>query len=159
HLFVLVLDDNRRPQILLVTPRADAPVDDRTLADARLLVERLRHRLTLNQILETDAAFDFGEDRARVGFPLGDALATLDLAAVIDQEPGAVGNAMGRALAAVGIEHRNDHVADHRDVLSLGVLHHALVLDLDPAFEVRLNEGLLRNLRRPADVESPHREL
>src|ERR1019366_9727738 len=34
-----------------------------------------------------------------------------------------------------------------------------LVLDLDGAFEVRLDEGLLRDLRRAADVERAHGEL
>ena len=141
------------------SPRRGAPVDDHALGDAGRLVERLRHRLAFDQVLERDRALDLGQDRPGVGIPLGDALAALDLVAVVDQHPRAVLDAVHGALGAVGIEHRDHHVADHGDRLAVRVLHDVLVLDLDLAVEVRLDERLLGDLRRAADVERAHGEL
>ena len=131
HLAGLVLDDDRRPQVLLATGRTRAPVDDHTLGDTGRFVERFRHRLALDQVLKGDAAFDLGEDRPRVGIPLGDALAALDLVAFIDQHAGAVLDTVHSALGAVRIEHRHHHVADHGDGLAVRILHDVAVLDLD----------------------------
>ena len=115
ELAVLALDHHGRAQVLLVARGAGAPVDDHALGDAGRLVERLRHRQAVHHVLEGDGAFDFGEDRPRVGIPLGDALAALDLVAVLDAQPRAVGDAVMRALGAVGVEHRHHHVAHHCD--------------------------------------------
>src|SRR6266508_112213 len=156
HLVVLVLDHDRRTQ---VDAAAGAPVGDHALGDASRLVERLRHRLALDQVLEADRALDLGEDRPRVGVPLGDALTAPDLVAVVDQQPRTVLDAVHGPLGPVGIEHRDHHVADHRHVLPVGVLHDVLVLDLDLAVEVRLDERLLRDLGGAADVERAHGEL
>ena len=76
-LAVLALDHDRRTQV--GCPRLErAPVDDHALGDAGRLVERFRHRLAFDQVLEGDRAFGLGEDRPGVGIPLGDALAALD---------------------------------------------------------------------------------
>jgi len=48
------------------------------------------HRLAFDQILEADRALDLGEDRPRVGIPLGQALAARDLVALVDLEARAV---------------------------------------------------------------------
>src|SRR5215471_8590698 len=155
-LVVLVLDHDRRMQI---DPAAGAPVGHHALGDAGRFVERLRHRLALDQVLEGDRALDLGEDRPGIGIPLRDALAALDLVIVLDQQARAVLDAMHRALGPVGIEHGDDHIAGHGDRLPVGVLHHVLVLDLDRAVEVRLDDRLLRDLRRAADMERAHGEL
>src|SRR5262245_28568581 len=152
----LVLDHDRRPQI---DAAGGAPIGHHALGDAGRLVERLRHRLALDQVLEGDGALDLGEDRTGVGIPLRDALAALDLVALVDQDAGTVLDTVHRALGPVGIDHRHDHVADHRHRLAVGVLHHVLVLDLDGAVEVRLDERLLRDLGSAADVERAHGEL
>ena len=71
------------------------------------LVERLRHRLAFDQVLEADRAVDLGEDRTGVGIPLGDALAALDLVAVVDLQARAVLDAVRGALGAVRIDDRD----------------------------------------------------
>src|SRR5262249_6220349 len=83
-LAVLALDDERGAQVLLVAGGARAPVGHHALGDAGRLVDGLRHRLTLDQVLEADRALDLGEDRTGVRIPLGDALAARYLVAVID---------------------------------------------------------------------------
>ena len=159
HLVVLVLDHDRGMQVELVAARAGAPVGDHALGDVGQFVDHLRHRLAFHQVLEADRALDLRHDRTGVGIPLGHALAALDLAAVLDQEAGTVLDTVHGALGAVGIEHRDHHVAGHGDVLAVGVLHDVLVPDLDRAVEVRLDERLLRDLRSAADVERAHGEL
>src|SRR5262249_4578840 len=91
--------------------------------------------------------------------PLGNALATLDHVVVLDPHAGAVGHAVHGPLGAVGIEHRHHHVARHGDHLAVRVLQDVLVLDLDLAVEVRLDERLLGDLRRAANVEGAHGAL
>src|SRR5207244_3357929 len=75
-LAILALDDDRRTQIRSAARRA--PVDDDALGDTGGFVERLRDRLSLDQVLEPDGALDFGQNRPGVGIPFGDALAALD---------------------------------------------------------------------------------
>ena len=156
-LAVLALDDDRRTQIRPAPRRA--PVDDDALGDTGGFVERFRDRLPLDQILEPDRAFDFGQNRPGVRIPLGDALAALDHVAFVDMHARAVLNAVGRTLGAVGVGDRNHHVADHRDQMTFAVLGDRLVLDRHLAVEIRLDERLLVDLRRAADVERAHRQL
>ena len=66
---------------------------------------------------------------------------------------------MHGALGAVGIGDGNDQVAAHRDQVAVRILGDVAVLDLDGAFEVRLDERLLGDLRRAADMERAHGEL
>src|ERR1700704_4916775 len=56
---ILALDDDGRTQIRSAPRRA--PVNDDAFGDAGGFVERLRDRLTLDQILESDGALDFGK--------------------------------------------------------------------------------------------------
>src|ERR1700722_6825802 len=60
---VLVLDHQRRAQILLTAGRTRAPVDNHALGDARRLVESLGERLAFDHILVTHQTLDFSEDR------------------------------------------------------------------------------------------------
>src|SRR5438552_3260026 len=156
-LAILALDDDRRTQIRSAARRA--PVDDDALGDTGGFVERLRDRLSLDQVLEPDGALDFGQNRPGVGIPFGDALAALDHIAFVDPHPRAVLNAMGRPLGAVGIGHRYHHVTHHGNQMAFAVLGDRLVLDRHLAVEVRLDERLLVDLRRATDVEGPHRQL
>ena len=136
-LAALALDHDRRTQILLVTGRARAPVDDHALGDAGQLVELLRHRQAVDQVLELDVAFHLGQDRPGVGIPFGDTLAALDLVAVLDAHARAVRDAVMGTFGAVGVDHRHDHVAHHRDDVAFGVLGDVLALELELAVEVR----------------------
>ena len=120
-LAVLVLDHDRRTQVRRrggavrqsVTTRLAMPVNSSSVSDIDWPSTRSSKR---------DRALDLGEDRPGVRIPLGDALAALDLVAVVDQHARAVLDAMHGALGAVGIEHRDDHVAAHGDGLAVGVL-------------------------------------
>ncbi len=158
-LAVLALDHDRGPQILLSARRAGAPVDHDALGDAGRLVERLGHRLALDQVLERDRARDLGEDRPGVGIPLGDALAALDLVALVDLHARTVLDAVHGTLGAILIDDRDRDIARHGHKLAFRVARDILVLDLDRAFEVRLDERLLVDLRSTADVERAHGEL
>src|SRR6266851_5339795 len=154
---VLALDDDGRTQIRPAPRRA--PVDDDALGDTGGFVERLRDRLSLDQILEPDGALDFGQNRPGIGIPFGDTLAALDHVAFIDAHPRAVLNAVGRTLGTVGIGHRDHHVTHHRNQMAFAILRDRLVLDRHLAVEIRLDERLLVDLRRATDVERTHREL
>src|SRR5262245_44101833 len=158
-LAVLALDHQRRAQVLLAAGGARAPIDHHALGDAGRLVERFGHRLTFDQILEADRALHFGHDRPRIRIPLGDALAALDVVAGIDLESRAVRNAVYGSFGTVRIDHGHDQVAAHRDQVAVRISRHVQVLDLDRAFEIRLDERLLGDLRCAADVERPHGEL
>ena len=118
--------------------RRRPPVDDHALGDAGRLVGRLLHGDAVDQILEGDLALDFGEDRTGVGIPLGDALAALDLVAVVDEDARAVGDAVRGALLAGLVEDQHRHVAAHDHQLAVGVAHHVAVADLDLALEATL---------------------
>src|SRR5262249_57969132 len=89
-LAVLALDHEGGPEILLIARRAGAPVGDHALGDAGRLVDRFRHRLTLDQVLEPDGAFHLGENRPGIRIPLAHALATRDLVALVDPDARAV---------------------------------------------------------------------
>src|SRR6202011_3722962 len=155
-LAVLALDDDRRTQVG-AAPRA--PVGDHALGDAGRFVERLRYGLAFHQVLEADRALDLGHHRPGVGIPLGDALTALDPVALVDVQARAVLHAVHRALGAVLVDHHDRHVATHGDQLAVRVAHDVLVLDADRAVEVRLDQRLLGDLRRAADVERAHGEL
>src|SRR5262249_45551751 len=75
-LAVLALDDDGGTQILAAA--GSAPVGHHALGNAGRFIERLRHRLALDQILERHRALDFGQDRPRIRIPLGEPLAALD---------------------------------------------------------------------------------
>jgi hypothetical protein len=62
-----------------------APVDDLALGDAGRLVGGLRIGDAVDQVLELHLAVDFGQDRTGIGVPLGQALAALDLVALVDE--------------------------------------------------------------------------
>ena len=85
--------------------------------------------------------------------------AALDDVALVDVHARAVLDTVRRTLGAVGIDDRNHHVADHRDQVTFAVAGDRLVPDDDLAFEVRLDERLLVDLRRTADVEGAHGQL
>src|SRR5581483_10381645 len=157
HLAVLALDHDRRAQIGAAALRT--PVDDHALGDTGGLVQRLRDRLAFDQILEADRALDLRQHRTGERIPFGDAGAALDHGAVVDEHPRTVLDAVGRPLRAFGIDDRNHHVADRGDGVAVAVLDDRLVLDGDLALEVRLDERLLVDLRRTADVERAHGQL
>ena len=113
----------------------------------------------VDQILEHDLALDFGQHRAGVGIPLGDALAALHLVAVVDEQARTVGQAVRRALLAGLVEDQHRHVAAHHHVLAVRVAHHVAVADLDLAFIRGFEERAVDHLRRAAHVEGAHGEL
>src|SRR5262249_5239068 len=156
-LAVLALDDDGRPQVLAAP--GGAPVDHHALGDAGRLVERLRHRLTFDQVFEADGAVDLGEDRPGVRIPLGDALAALDLVDFLHAQPRAVLHAVHGTLGAVRVGDHDRHVAAHRTQLAVRVPASVHVLDLGRRVEVGRDEGLLGDLGRAADVERAHGEL
>src|SRR5947209_6467339 len=106
-LVVFVPDHDGRSQ---VHTAGGAPVGHDALGDAGRLVERLRHRLAFNQILEPDRTLNLGKDRPRIRIPFRDALAALDLFAVFDQQARTILDAVHRAFGAIRIEYGHDHV-------------------------------------------------
>ena len=95
-----------------------------------------------------------------IRIPFGDALAALDLVALVDLEARAVLHAMHRALGAVAIVDDDRDVARHRHQIAVRSCAPRLRLRIfTVAVEIRLDEGLVRELRRAADVEGAHRQL
>ena len=156
-LALLVLDHHRRPE--LRAARVGAPVDDDALGDAGRLVGRLDHRGAFHDVLVVDGAGGLGQQRAHVGIPLRQPLSAGDGVALLDEEAGAVGNAVRRALLAALIDDEELDVAAH-DHGPLGrVDGDRLVAERQRALEARFQERLVDHLRRPADVEGAHGEL
>src|ERR1700691_5115006 len=115
--------------------------------------------MTFDAILESDNSLHFSHDRPGVRIPLGDTLAALDVLAILDLETRAVLDAVYGAFGAIRIGHRNNEVAAHHDLIAVRIADDVLVLDPDSTLEVRLDERLLRDLRRTADMERTHGEL
>ena len=75
-------------------------------------------------------------------------------------QPGTVGNAETRALAAGFVFQDDLRVAGHHDQPPVGGLHDIPVRDRDDRIDTRFHAGLFRAaLRRAADMECPHRQL
>ena len=137
-----------------------APVDDHLVRDAGGLVDDLAHRHALDQVDVVGDTLALRDDRQRVRIPLGQLLALLHHAALVDQQLGAVGNAMARALAAVLVDQNDLAVAPHDDRDALAVDDDVAVLDRDLGVIDRLDRGLLRTaLHGAADVEGAHGQL
>src|SRR5262245_30700511 len=134
HLAVIALDHDRRSQVGGTARRA--PVGHHALGDTGGFIERFRHRLAFDQVLEPDRALDLGHDRPGIGIPLRDTLAAFDLIAVLDLDPRTVLDAVQRPLGAVLIDHDDDHVARHGDQLAVRVALYGLVSDPDRAIEI-----------------------
>ena len=114
----------------------------------------LTDRLTV-----ADLAADLGEDRHRERIPFGQQVALLDVGAVYEEQPCAVGQAIALALAPRLVLNHDFAVAVHDDgvLLALDELdvlqaNHAVVAGL----ELRL---LGADLTNAADVEGTHGEL
>src|SRR5262249_15049396 len=127
-LAVLALEHDGRTQILAAA--RGAPVGDHALGNAGRFIERLRHRLALDQILESHRALDVGQDRPRLRFPFGEPLAAFDFVAVLGPHSRAVLDAVHRTLGAVLVDYCDRHVAAHRDQFAVGIAYDVLVLDL-----------------------------
>ena len=100
-----------------------------------------------------------GDDRQRVGVPLGELLAADDLRALLGQDLGAVAELGDRAVDAVLVDDRELHRARHDDLLAVLVGEQVGAAQLHGALLARLEERLRPALRDAADVEGPHRQL
>ena len=83
----------------------------------------------------------------------------LIVVALVDLEPRAVLEAVHRPLDPVRADDHDRDVAAHDDQLAIGVAGDVAVAHPHRAFEIRLDEGLVGDLGRAADVEGAHREL
>ena len=84
----------------------------------------------------------------------------VDLRAVVGQQPGAVGHAMARLLAAGSSSSTISQLRPITTGHAGRVDDDVAVLDLDRRVERRLDRGLLgAALRRAADMEGAHRQL
>ena len=79
--------------------------------------------------------------------------------AVVDHQMRAVGNAVGRPLAAVHVDDRHLAVAGHGDAPAARVHDRRQVAKLDRAVHRGLEVRGLVELGGAADVEGPHRQL
>ena len=67
------------------------------------------------QVLELDAAADFGEDRERERIPLGEDLADVDRLAFLDAQARAVDDVVALFFAAFFVDDGDEAVAVHGD--------------------------------------------
>ena len=136
-----------------------APVDDHAVGDAGGFVGFLADRHALDQVLEPHLAADFGDDRGGVGVPFGDALAALDLLAVLDAQARAVGRLVGFAVLAIDLDGRAAVLRLMTIRSPSAVVHRVAAGDLDDAVVAGFEERLLGHLGGAADVEGPHGQL
>ena len=136
----LGIDDHHR-RLEVRGARRAAPVDDDALGDAGRLVGGLGDRLAVDHVLVHHDTVRLGDDRTGVGVPLCDALAALDLVAVVDAQARAVLQAVHRPLRSIGADDHHGHVSAGGDQVAVRVLGDRAVADLDRAFEARLDEG------------------
>src|SRR5580700_5539771 len=137
----------------------ETPVHDQALGNTGSLVDGFRHRGTFDQILEADRPGDLGQNWPCIGIPLSNALAALDLVAVVDFEPGAILDPMDRAFRAVWALDDDCDIARHDHKVALAIAGEMAIADLHDSIEIGFDEGLIGDLRRAADVEGAHREL
>ena len=105
-------------------------------------------------------ALDLRQHRTGERIPFGDARAALDHVAFVDQHARAVLDTVGRPLGAVGSRRSQPPCcAPSRPSWPSLFLDDRLVADDHLAFEVRLDERLLVDLSRAADVEGAHGQL
>ena len=113
-------------------------------------------RTSLKEML----ALLLGEDGERVGVPLHEELALLDLGAVLDLELGAVDHGVPLALAALLVLDDEGARAVHDHEVALLVLDRGQVVELDGARVLGFEGGLLGGVAGgAADVEGAHGEL
>src|SRR6516165_2237246 len=151
------LDHDRRLQSCGTL--AEPPIDDHAFGNTRRLVDGLGHRRAFDEILEADRAVDLRQDRPRIRVPLGNALAPLDLVAFIDSQSRAILDAMHRAFDTIRPLDDHGNIARHDHEIAFGISREMPVADLHGPLEIRFDEGLIRDLRRAADMEGAHREL
>ena len=136
-----------------------APVDDHAVGDAGGFVGFLADRDALDQVLEADLAADLGDDRGGVGVPFGEALAALDLLAVLDAQARAVGRLVGFAVLAIDLD------GELQCCGSCTIRSPSALTTVSPPATLTtpslaaLEERLLGHLGGAADVEGPHRQL
>ena len=153
-LALLVLDLDAR--LLLLVGR----LHDDERRHAGVLVHLLVDGLAVDDVLEGDRAALLGEDRERVGVPLHEQLALLDLLAVLDLQLGAVDDGVALALAALLVLDDEGAGAVHDHQVALLVLDGVDVVELHDAGVLGLQRRLLGAVARgAADVERAHREL
>ena len=85
--------------------------------------------------------------------------AAFDAVALVDLQPRAILHARDRTLGPVRPDDDHRDVARHHHQIAIPVARQMAVADMDHAVEIRLGEGLIRELRRAADVEGAHGEL
>ena len=108
-----------------------------------VLVHLLVEGLPLDDVLEGDLALVLGEDRERVGVPLHEELALLDLLAVLDLQLGAVDDGVALALAALLVLDDEGARAVHDHEVALLVLDRVDVVELQRARVLGLERRLL----------------
>ena len=77
----------------------------------------------VDEVDEAHETGHFRHDRVVMRIPVGHGLASLDRAAVLDVDGGAVGQLVALALAAVVVQHRHFAGARHRDQAAAGMVH------------------------------------
>src|SRR5690606_39192720 len=155
-----VLGPQCDPRLEIRTPDLLTPVDHDPVRDAGGLVHHLAHGYAFDQVDVVGDTLPLGDDRKRIGIPFRELLTPLDLGPLLNQELGAVGQAVTRPFPAAGILQHDLGVPAHHDRRARRIDDDIPVVDLDRAVLNRLDAGLLRPaLRRATDVERAHREL
>ena len=136
------------------------PIDHHLAGDAGGLVDFFRHGQAFHQVHVIGDAFLLGDDRKRVGIPFRQLVATRDIFIGLDHELGAIGDAVARPIAALGIDQDELCVAVHDHVGAIAVLHRRAVAEIHFGVVGGLRLGLLGSaLHGATDVESAHGQL
>ena len=152
NLPVRVFEDDLRVEVPLV-------LHDQA-ADRSAHVALEADRLAFDDVLEADAAADFGEDWNAVRVPVAQRRSDRDFLVLVDQEEGARRDVVFFHLAPLGVDDGDLSVAREDDLLAFVVADGLEPSELDNAGFLRPELVLLHGpCRRAADMEGPHRQL
>src|SRR5690606_38517675 len=154
----VLVDELRRRPVLRAARRG---VEHDRARQAGDLVDLLRDRDVVDEVLELEVTAHLGHDRVHVRIPARHELTRLHGVAVGDAEGRAVRHLVALALPAELVDDRELARAGRRDQMPLRLVADGLdVLEADRARALHLDAvDRRRSRRRAADVERAHREL
>ena len=135
------------------------PVDHFLVRQPGRLVGHVAHRDAVDQVDIVGDALALGDDGPRIRIPFRDALALLDVAALVDVQFGAVRHAIAHPLAALIVDQDELGVARHHHRHAVGIDDDVAVADRQLGIDRGLDARLLGKLSGASNVEGSHGEL
>ena len=154
---LVIFHDNGRFQIRPTCDRRG--VSNNALADARSFIGVFRNGDTLDQVFKLNLTAQFREDRDGIRFPFSQTVTARYGLPLFDTQARAISQLVASALQTVIVHYLNDDITAHYDIATRRVLHDVGIFQLNLTVSIGFDEGLVNNLRRTTNVESPHGQL